>query len=149
MATQFPKEVLQETGVWLAKFAADYRGESPQKIHNGSVSDDGTPQWHPDFAKWLTAREVINTPRPEIPTEQQRLRTTRAMRKLRSVAVREFEVLYRVMVLGDSIEDTTKWLNDRAERNNIPLPSGRSVHYVDKDTVALVVSSIDKLRNWW
>lgn len=149
MATQFPDEVLKATGYWLAKFATDYRGESPQKIHDGSLADDGSPQWHPDFAKWLTANRVIDTPRPEHPTEQQRLRTTRALRKLRSTAVREFEVLYRVMVLGDSVEDTTKWLNDRAERNSIPLPAGRSVHYVRKDTIALIVSGIDKMRNWY
>jgi hypothetical protein len=149
MASEIDPVVLRSTGYWLAKFSRDYHGEIPRKIHNGSVSDDGSPQWHPDFARWLTAREVISTPRPDRPTPEQRLRTTRAMRKLRKTAVREFEVVYRVMVTGERIKDTTKWLNERAVRNSIPLPAGRDVHYRPKDTLALVVSGIDKMRNWY
>lgn len=149
MAAQFPSAVLQSTGYWLAKFSHDYHGEIPQKIHSGATSDDGSPQWHPDFARWLTAREVISTPRPDLPTPEQRLRTTRAMRRLRKEAIREFEVVYRVMVTGELIEDTTAWLNERAERNAIPLPNGRPVHYRTKDTIALVISGVDKMRNWW
>jgi hypothetical protein len=149
MATQFPSAVLQSTGYWLAKFSSDYRGETPSKIHNGEISDDGSPQWHPDFSRWLTAREVINTPRPDVPTEQQRLRTTRAMRRLRKEAIREFEVIYRVMVFNERVDDTTKWLNERAIRNAIPLPEGRDVHYRTKDTIAIIISGVDKLRDWW
>lgn len=149
MANQFPAAVLKSTGYWLARFSRDYHGEIPQKIHNGDIANDGAPQWHPDFARWLTAREVISTPRPDYPTPEQRLRTTRALRRLRKEAVREFEVVYRVMVTGERIEETTKWLNQRAERNGIPLPNGRSVHYRTKDTIALVVSGIDKMRDWY
>lgn len=149
MASHFPTDVLKSTGYWLARFSSDYHGEVPQKIHNGEIANDGSPQWHPDFARWLTAREVISTPRPDYPAPEQRLRTTRAMRRLRKEAIREFEVIYRVMVTGERIEDTTKWLNQRAERNGIPLPEGRTVHYRTKDTIALVVSGIDKMRDWY
>jgi len=148
MAT-IPTTVLQDTGYWLARFSSDYRGEIPQKIHNHEIADGGAPQWHPDFARWITAREVINTPRPEYPTDEKRLRTTRAMRRLRKEAVREFEVIYRVMVMGERIDATTKWLNERAIRNAIPLPAGRPEHYRRKDTIVLVVSGIDKLREWY
>jgi len=144
-----PASVLASTAYWLTRFSYDYRGESPGKIHNGTLSEDGTPQWHPDFARWLTAGGPIDTPRPESRTPEDRLRTTRALRKLRSVAVREFEVVYRVMVLGDTVDDTTKWLNDRAQRNGIPLPPGQTVHYRRKDTVAIIVSGIEKMRDWW
>jgi len=148
-AMTFPNEVLESTGYWLGRFAADYRAESPSRIHNREIADDGSPQWHPDFLRWLTAREVIDTPRPDVPTPEQRLRTTRAMRRLRKEAVREYEVIYRVMVLGEPIEETTVWLNDRAKRRAIALPTGRTVHYRTKDTVAIVVSGIDKLRIYW
>ena len=97
----------------------------------------------------MSLREVIDTPRPEIPTPENRLRTTRALRRLRKVAIREFEVVYRVMVLGNSIEDTTIWLNARAERNGIPLPIGKSVHYSEKDTSCILLSGVDKMRDWW
>lgn len=149
MANRFPTSVLKSTGYWLARFSHDYHGEIPQKIHNGDIASDGAPQWHPDFARWLTAREVISTPRPDYPTPEQRLRTTRALRRLRKEAIREFEVVYRVMVMGERIDETTKWLNQRAERNSIPLPDGRAEHYRTKDTIALVVSGIDKMRVWW
>lgn len=149
MASKFPVQVLQSTGYWLAKFSHDYHGEAPQKIHNRDIADDGSPQWHPDFARWLTAREVISTPRPDHPTPEQRLRTTRSLRRLRKEAIREFEVIYRVMVTGERIDDTTTWLNERAQRNAIPLPNGREVHYRTKDTIALVISGIDKMREWW
>lgn len=150
MADRFPDSVLRTTGYWLARFSADYRGEIPQKIHNGDIALDGAPQWHPDFMRWLTVREVISTPRPEHPTPEERLRTTRALRKLRKEAVREFEVVYRVMVMGERIEDTTRWLNQRAQRNHVPLPPGRNQHYRPKDTLALVVSGVDKMKElWW
>jgi hypothetical protein len=149
MTAQFPSAVLKSTGYWLSRFSNDYHGEIPTKIHNGDIANDGSPQWHPDFARWLTAREVIDTPRPEYPTEEKRLRTTRAMRRLRKEAIREFEVVYRVMVTGERIDETTKWLNERAVRNGIPLPDGRVVHYRTKDTIALVISGIDKLKVWW
>jgi hypothetical protein len=149
MASQFPSAVLSSTGYWLSRFASDYHGEVPQKIHNGEIANDGAPQWHPDFARWLTAREVIDTPRPDQATPEQRLRTTRSLRRLRKEAIREFEVVYRIMVLSEHIEDTTAWLNDRALRNGIPLPEGRAVHYRTKDTIALVISGIDKMRMWW
>lgn len=149
MANQFPTTVLRSTGYWLARFSNDYRGEIPQRIHNSEVAPDGAPQWHPDFARWITAREVISTPRPEHPTPEERLRTTRAMRRLRKEAIREFEVVYRVMVLGERVEDTTRWLNARAERNAVPLPNGRPVHYRTKDTIALIISGIDKMKEWW
>lgn len=146
--SQFPARVLKETGYWLSRFSADYRGEIPRKIHNSEIAPDGAPQWHPDFARWITAREVISTPRPQTPTPEQRLKITRSMRRLRKQAIREFEVIYRAMVLNESVEDTTDWLNERARRNDIPLPAGKTVHYRTKDTIALIVSGIDKIKEW-
>jgi hypothetical protein len=62
------------------------------------------------------------------------------MRRLRRVAIREYEVMYRVLVLHEPITATTRWLNQRAIGNSIPLPTGRDVHYRDKDTVVLLVA---------
>lgn len=145
----YPSSVIGQTLWWLQRFRSDFLGELPTKIHSGDIAADGSPEWHPDFARWMTAREVISTPRPDVQTPENRLRTTRALRRLRKTAVREFEVVYRVMVQGESIDQVTRWLNDRAERNGIPLPVGRSVHYSEKDTSCILFSGIDKMRDWW
>ena len=145
----YPHGVVKQTAFWLQRFRGDFFGDIPQQIHNRDISDDGAPQWHPDFARWLTAREVINTPRPEFRTPENRLRTTRALRRLRKTAIREFEVVYRVMVVGNSITEVTLWLNERAERNAIPLPANRSIHYSEKDTSCILFSGVDKMRDWW
>jgi hypothetical protein len=73
------------------------------------------------------------------------------MRRLRRVAVREYEVLFRVLVQGERVHDTTRWLNDRAERNRIPYPDHRpqGPHYTDKDTLALLICGIDFARDSW
>lgn len=143
----YPKNVLDQTVWWLQRFRSDFLGELPLRIHSSEIADDGSPQWHPDFARWLTARE--NTGYRPPTNSENRLRTTRALRRLRKVAIREFEVVYRVMVLGESLEATTKWLNARAQRNRIPLPPGRSMHYTLKDTSCILFSGIDKMRDWW
>lgn len=149
MTTALTDQAIRATGFWLSRFSADFHGEIPNRIHNRDIADDGAPQWHPDFARWLTAREVISTPRPDTPTREPRLRTTRALRRLRKTAVREYEVVYRIMVLGERMEDTTQWLNERAQRNHIPLPPGQTVHYRPRDTMAIMISAIDKMRDWY
>jgi hypothetical protein len=68
------------------------------------------------------------------------------MRRLRKYAVREYEVLYRILILGDSIDGVMVWLNERATRNDIPLPEGKDVHYSEKDTWALFIAGVDFVR---
>lgn len=136
----FPADVLHDTAYWAQDFARRWAQEMPTRIHDRDIAGDGAPDWHPDFEKWLTRSEPSRRPPSE--RDQARLRTTRVMRKLRSVSPRSYEVLYRLLVLRSSIEDTTIWLNERAIRNQIPLPPGRAVHYRRKDTVALVVAGI-------
>lgn len=142
----YPDHVMRQTAHWASWFAADWRQETPLRIHSGDIAADGSPEWHPDFAKWLS-RDA----RPRKRNNDQRLRTTKVMRRLRRVAVREYEVLYRVLVLGERLEETTRWLNARAARNNVPLPPHRPTgpHYTTKDTLALVIAGIDYARECW
>lgn len=76
-------------------------------------------------------------------------RTLRVMRRLRRVAVREYEVLYRMLVNHEPLEDTTAWLNERAQSNAIPLPPGQSVHYREKDTLALLMCGVEFALHHW
>lgn len=143
----FPADVLHDTAYWARDFGARWQQEIPLRIHDRDVSPGGTPDWHPDFEKWLTRTEPSR--RPPTERDQARLRTTRVMRRLRSVSPRAYEVLYRLLVLKDSIESTTEWLNERAIRNRIPLQPGAAVHYRRKDTVALIIAGIAYCKAFW
>ena len=156
MAVAIPEAVLHETAKWMRDFRDYWHDELPLQIHAAELAPDGTPEWHPDFRRWLGVdytdrrddERWANNPEP-------RVRTTRAFRKLRRKAVREFEVCYRIIVLGEQISGTCDWLNERAERNDIPLPmpprqwDGRDAHYDLNDTVLLLVSGVGKLIQWW
>ena len=150
MSVLIPEAVLVETARWMVDFRDYWHDELPTQIHSGALGAGGTPEWHPDFRRWLgvdyhgprSDRKWAENPEP-------RVRTTRAFRKLRKKAVREFEVCYRIIILGEPIEGTCKWLNERAQRNDIPLPEGSAVHYTMNDTLLLLVSGVGKLIQWW
>ena len=138
---------MRQTAEWATYFASDWKREFPLQIHTSAIAADGSPEWHPDFARWLTANTRGQNPR----NEEQRLRTTRVMRRLRRVAVREYEVLYRILVLGERLEETTSWLNERAHRNAVPFPAHRASgpHYTQRDTLAIFIAGIDYARACW
>jgi hypothetical protein len=146
VSTFLSEPTMRDTAHWAAYFAADWKQEVPDRIHSAQIGDDGTPRWHPDFEKWLTNDRVHRRK-----NDEQRLRTTKVMRRLRQVAVREYEVAYRILVLGERISDTTKWLNERASRNNIPFPGHRpdGPHYIEKDALALLVCAIAFAKEQW
>jgi len=145
-----PEPVLAETARWMVDFRDYWYDEVPIRIHSGELDEGGTPKWHPDFARWMNVdytskrsdQRWADNPEP-------RVRTTRAFRKLRKKAVREFEVCYRIIVLGEPIRNTRVWLNVRAERNLIPLPEGSGEHYSLNDTLLLLVSGVEKMTGWW
>ena len=135
MHSAYPPAILSETAVRARAISSDWRKEVPQSINVVALGIDGNPAWNPDFERWLT-----NTGRTD---NEDRLATTRAMRRLRRIAPRMFEVCYRLLVLGEPIADCTRWLNERAKRNAIPLPDGKSAHYTEKDTIAILIGSTD------
>jgi hypothetical protein len=71
------------------------------------------------------------------------------MRKLRRASPREYDIAYRALILGQSFAEIRTWLNERATRNRIPLPEGRSVHYTERDTVALFLCAMELCRSQW
>lgn len=141
----FPDHVMFETVRWAHQLGSDWEREAPIRIHDSTLAADGTHEWHPDFEKWLIEGDGRGSR-----NSSQRLRTTKVMRRLRRVAVREYEVLYRVLVLHERLEETTVWLNDRAERNSIPFPPHRpdGPHYIRKDALALFICGIDFARQY-
>lgn len=135
-ATVFPESVLQNMAHWLGVFAAEWHQELPQRIHGRAIDRAGAPQWTDEFARWMT-RDDAEGAYGRRRNPEGRLRVTRAMRALRKEAPRQYEVLYRIMVNGDSIASTTVWLNERAIRG------GHPERYRTGDTLAILQSSID------
>lgn len=126
---------LEHTAKWIPELAAMWHEEIPIRMHMRGFDDGGNPQWHPDFANWLMGGGGENSER--------RSRLTQAMRRLRKRSIREYEVSYRIIVLGERIESTTKWLNERAERN------GKADRYTVADTEVIICSAVDKLLLWY
>ena len=137
----FAPSVIKEATHWGTFLGQEWVRDFPDRLHDqGWLEPDGTPtRWSADFAKWIDGAA----------DEGNRGRTTRVMRKLRRVSPREYEVMYRAMVLGQGFNEITEWLNERAIRNNIPLPATRSVHYRLKDAVALFIAGVDYARANW
>lgn len=140
----FPDAVLRATATAAQRLGSQWASEVPVRIHSSSIGEGGAPEWHPSFARWLTRSE-----RPPALGGDESLRTTRVMRKLRKIAPREYEVCYRLLILRDTIAATTRWLNERARANAIALPPGRSIHYTEKDTLALFIAGIDWAEVHW
>jgi hypothetical protein len=140
----FPDAVMADTATKAQRLGSQWINEAPERIHSSAVADDGSPQWHPDFARWLTRSD-----RPPALADDPTMRTTRVMRQLRKLSKREYEVVYRVLVLKDTIAGVTRWLNERAAANGIAPPPGRRVHYTEKDALALFIAGVDWADFHW
>ena len=131
--------------MWATWLAEDWKKEHPIKVHGVGLSADGTPAWHPDFAHWLNRER-----KPKRGFEDY-YHTSRAMKKLQRSSIRAYEVCYRILLHGETVDDTTAWLNERARRNRIPPPDHRpdGPHYTARDTYALLISGIDYAKAVW
>jgi hypothetical protein len=141
----FPPETMRHIAQWATRFAIDWRMEHPIKVHSNGIAKDGTLEWHPDFAHWMSRER-----RPRQGSDDH-YKTSRAMKRLWRNSPRAYDVCYRVLLHGEPIAETTKWLNDRAARNDIPFPEHRpeGPHYTERDTFALLISGIDYVKAVW
>ena len=162
MAVVFPQSKIEETSHWIAEFREDWGLETPIRIHAYGTDDGhglGGPPFHPEFETWLgqicfcgrkfnpeTGEKGCPSMELQIArnkNHESRRRTTRAFRKLRKVAPREFDALYLMCALQVSFWDTLRSLNDRAERLDKPE------RYTPSDLMVLIVSGIDKVRHYY
>lgn len=133
MAAPFPSSALAETKHW-----ADYVGKEWARSRPDVVRPPTNPRWLSDLTGWLDNAHGDD-----------RARIERVMGKLRRAAPREYDVLYRTLLLGEGFEEVTIWLNERAVRNNIPLPDGKPTHYEIKDAVALFSAGVSFVQAYW
>lgn len=139
--TPIPPALIQRTQRLLAAYRADFHGELPERIHSSDTAADGSLRWDSGFMDWLTneqrRHEGVGKPNPTA-----RYRVTKALRMLRKENPREYECVYRVVALGDTVEGVCAWLNDRAERG------GHPERYTLKDATVLIISGVDKMSHW-
>lgn len=140
----FSTETMRGTAHWLIFYGRDLEPpETPERLHSHTLGPDGRPRWAAEFTAYLSRDDLA----PKTDADESRIRTERAMRRLRSLVVREYECLVRLLVVGETTEELQQWLNDRAIRNGIPLPPGRTEHYTDMDVMALVICGVEFLNS--
>ena len=149
----FPPDVLERTAFWLREFSLAWHSEAPIKIHTGlrDVDGGGGPAFHPDFINYIdrpckrrtTCFDLHCNHDQDDPAWDPRRRTTRAFRKLKETAPREFDALYLVCRHGLSISEVAAQLTARAIRIDKPERYGNAA------VLMLVISGIDKVVRWW
>jgi hypothetical protein len=127
-------EFRERTSRWIPQLSSLWHEEIPVRIHTRGFDEAGNPQLHPEFVAWLNGQGSNSA---------SRTRLTTAMRRLRKQSIREYEVAYRVIVLGERPEGTMAWLNERAIRNSKPE------RYSLQDTEVIICSAVDKLLSWY
>lgn len=136
-----PDERLRFTATWLQQLREYWDLEIPVRMHSRDIDEGGTHQWHPDFALWMTRTDLNDQRWRDNP--EPRVRTTRAVRKLRDKYPREYEVLYRVAILDHTVNDTMRWLNDRAIRHQKPE------RYSREAVLLYLLNGAEKTHAWW
>lgn len=142
MTVTIPENVLRATFRDMWELASYWNDELPLRIHSRAVGEGGTPEWHPDFDRWMRKPDNFNDRRwAEHP--EPRVKTTRAFRKLRTRSPREYEVVYRTAILGIPFYETIIWLNDRAIRG------GHPDRYDADAALMLLICGVDKIATWF
>jgi hypothetical protein len=130
---------IARTKYWLDHFRSIQEASVPSVLHSHEVDGNGSPQWSPGFRAYLTGdQDLADWQRDSDPR-----RLKRAMKRIRERSLREYEVLYRILVLGHTVEEITAWLNDRAVRG------GHPERYSVAMTVVVVFAAVDKLYQWY
>lgn len=156
----FDRDRLAESARWLSDLAADWRGEIPLRLHESTHGGLGwAPPYSPEFEGYIghLECEVVGciecadhrkkagnpNPRPVAYGNQSRTRASKAFRKLRRFSPREFDACYMYCVLGYSIGEISERLTRDDYAKGLPDPVTRQAVSV------LLVSGIDKVRQWW
>lgn len=142
-AFSIPPDVLNETFKTMTELAGYWNQELPLRIHSRDLDDGGTPQWHQDFARWLSGAVNQTDDRRWHQHPEPRVKATRAFRKLRKFSPREYEVVYRTAILSIPFPETVAWLNERAIRNNKPE------RYDTEGALLLLIGGVDKVAHWF
>lgn len=150
------KNELHKAAFWLNSLGQDWRGDVPLQLHQRGSTEEGTLPFSDAFDKYVG---FLECQRPDCGECRQhrakeknsegwrnpepRLRATRAFRKLRKIAPREFDAVYMHCVLGQPVVQIASSLTQRAIR------LGKPERYGPAGTFLLLYSGISKVLTWW
>lgn len=160
---QIPESAREQMVFWLSQFRADWRGEVPLKLHEGHGGLGAAPAFthaFNDYVGRLTCQSPLchecrcknsncdrcyeRRKQERTPNTLHRTRTTKAFRRLRKHAPREFDVLYLICQQGLSLEQVRDRLNERS------IQKGKLDEELDLGGVfVLALSGTDKLKSWF
>ena len=145
----------------LASWAADYKGEIPNRIHashHGQHYGLGSaPPFAPEFVNYIGKINCKDPQcrqcREDLPIylegeeyraqrRDERTRITRAFRKLRRAAPLEFDALYMAVMHGLTVSEIADKLSDRAATR------GHPERYDVAAVTVLIVAGVDKVGAW-
>lgn len=165
LAISIPQSEVDDA-CWRARyFSIEWAGETPMKLHSlRDTGADGAPRMTGEFQGYL--ENALYAKRHQHDSSRQkaidiaddpRRRVTKAFRKLREKAPREFDAVYGMCVIDQvgrdlpardsegirrqfeaSVRRTKQRLNQRAQ----------GTHYEESDVLILVVSGIRKVSMW-
>lgn len=154
-----PKAKREKYAYWLREYKADWQGEVPLRLHiPGSFGLGSAPPFSPEFIGYVghidcgdddcqkCREERIRLQRHRHRSDRKddaRHRTTKAFRKLRRVAPREFDALYMYCMHGQGPSDIAASMNDEAIRK------GKPDRYSAEAVILLLFSGVDKVMGWW
>lgn len=152
-----PLSKRKQYAYWLSEYRQDWRGEVPIRLHEaGSYGLGSAPPFTTGFNGYIgfieceqpdcrrcRAQRESQSRRKHFRHDDARYRTSKAFRKLRRVAPREFDALYMFCMLGFSPADIVKSMNEEMVRK------GREERF-SRDSIALLLySGVDKVMGWW
>ena len=141
--------ILEHTARLIREFQLDWQREVPGQIHGNGFDTSGIPEWHPDFIAYiertckkrgcydLNCRHGMKVLHPDA-----RVRVSRAFRRLRRDAPREFDALYLVTRYNLTLDEVAGRLNERAVR------LAAEQRYSREGILVLVVSAAHKIEQW-
>jgi hypothetical protein len=154
--TLISKGEVHRLSFWLNSLGEDWRGDVPLRLHESDRRGKGVaPPFSPEFVAYVgylecsqpdcsscreqrkvRINERLRNPEP-------RLRATRAFRKLRKIAPREFDALYLYCINRFTINQIAIKLNERSIR------LGKPERYNEASVLLLLLSGIDKVAKFW
>lgn len=147
---QLPRAVLEHTAFLIREFSREWHREVPEQIHSGQIDEGGNPAFHPDFLAYVDRpchrKDCFNVRcnhgmRSIHPDS--RVRVTRAFRRLRVEAPREFDALYLICRHYLSLSEVAERLTERA------ISLGHPQRYDETGVMLLAVSAAHKIEQWW
>jgi hypothetical protein len=142
---------------WLREYAYDWQGEVPYRLHlPGTFGLGSAPPFSPEFIGYIghidcgnddcqKCREERNKTRRQKHdrADDARYRTTRAFRKLRRVAPKEFDAMYMFCMHGMDYRSIARSFNEEA------ITKDRPERYTPEAVQLLLYSGVDKVMGWW